>query len=52
MTITLKGEHSDVISDQWTTLYQEKPSQRDFLWVPSLIKEKFMVSLRNIRRLI
>ena len=42
----------DVISDQWTALYEERPPQRDFSWGPSILKEKVMVNLRFIRCLI
>ena len=33
-----------------TALYQERPPQKDFLWVPSILKEKCMVRLRTIRQ--
>ena len=49
---THKEEDCDVISDQWTALYEERPPQRDFSWGPSILKEKVMVNLRTIRRLI
>ena len=40
-----KGENSSVISDQMNDqIYQERPPKRDFSWVPSIVKEKFMVS--------
>ena len=35
-----------------TALYQKRPPQKDFSWVPSAPKEKFMVSYRTIRQLI
>ena len=43
LTNTRKGEHSDVISDQWTEFYQKRSSQMDFSRVPSIFKEIFMV---------
>ena len=49
---THKEEDCDVISDQWAALYEERPPQRDFSWGPSILKEKVMVNLRTIRRLI
>ena len=47
-----KGENSNEISDEMTALYQERHPQRDFSWVPSIFKEKFMVSLRTKRKLV
>ena len=45
-------EHSNVISDQWTVICQERPPQSGLSWVSSMLKERFIVNLKSIRHLI